>query len=84
MSRAKFLMEVDTVILDEKYIDQLTEYIRSGSLAEDFDYSTEERRYEILDFLEKLMELGEVADEAATKIIFKNTQLGAFFSNNHK
>lgn len=72
------------MILDEKYIDQLTEYIRSGSLAEDFDYSTEERRYEILDFLEKLMELGEVADEAATKIIFKNTQLGAFFSNNHK
>ncbi|GAB6163599.1 hypothetical protein JCM12298_27590 [Desulfothermus naphthae] len=72
------------MILDEKYIDELIEYLKSGNLAEDFEYSTEERRYEILDFLEKLMELGEVADEAATKIIFKNTQLGAFFENNQK
>jgi hypothetical protein len=65
--------------LDEKYVSQLKDYIKSGQLAEDFDCSPEERRYEILDFMEMLMELGEVADEAATAIIFKNSQLGAFF-----
>jgi hypothetical protein len=65
--------------LDETYITQLKEYIQSGQLAEDFENSPEERRYEILDFMEMLMELGEIADEAATGIIFKNSQLGAFF-----
>ena len=64
------------MILDETYIDQMLEYIRSGQLAEDFEYSAEDRRYEILDFLEKLMDLGEAADEAATKAIFKNSALG--------
>lgn len=62
--------------LDNEYIDGLIEYMRSGEMGEDFEYSPEERRHEILDFLEKLMELGESADEAATTIIFKNTQLG--------
>ncbi|MFO7802139.1 MAG: hypothetical protein R6V55_07585 [Desulfovermiculus sp.] len=62
--------------LDDEYIDGLIGYIQSGELSEDFEHSSEERRYEILDFLEKVMELGEVADETATKIIFKNTQLG--------
>ncbi len=41
------------MILNEKYIDELIEYIRSGNLAQDFEYSTEERRYEILDFFGK-------------------------------
>ncbi|MEF8823976.1 MAG: hypothetical protein V5B78_07050 [Desulfohalobiaceae bacterium] len=68
--------------LDDQYITQLKEYIQSGQLAEDFEHSPEERRYEILDFMEMLMELGEVADEAATGIIFKNSQLGAFFGEN--
>ncbi len=72
------------MILNEKYIEELIEYLRSGNLTQDFEYSTEERRYEILDFLEKLMELGEAADETATEIIFKKSQLGAFFSNNQK
>jgi len=62
--------------LDDEYIDGLIGYIQSGELGEDFEHSSEERRYEILDFLEKVMELGEAADETATKIIFKNTQLG--------
>ncbi len=72
------------MILHEKYIDDLINHIKSGELAEIFEFSSEERRYEILDFLEKLMDLGEAADEAATKIIFKNTQLGAFFENTQK
>jgi hypothetical protein len=68
------------MILDEQYINDLIEYLKSGQLAEDFEHSSEERRYEILDFLEKVMDLGEIADEVATKIIFKNSQLEAFLN----
>ena len=67
-------------MLDEKYIKELKEYLASGRLEEDFTYSTEERRYEILDLLEEIMELGELADKVATNIIFKNSQLRALFN----
>ena len=70
------------MILDESYVDQLLEYIRSGQLADDFECSAEDRRYEILDFLEKIMELGEAADEVATKVIFKNSALGQLMGQN--
>jgi len=63
-------------MLDEAYLDTVKEYLTSGRLAEDFENSSEERRYEILDFLEKLMDVAEIADEVATQIIFKNSQLG--------
>ena len=63
--------------LDNKYIDDLIDYLDSGQLAEDFENSSEERRYEILDFLEKTMDLGETADRVATEVIFKNSQLEA-------
>lgn len=53
------------------YLLELEEYIGSGCFSEDFFCSPEERRLEMLGFLEKLMELGELADEAATKIIFR-------------
>lgn len=62
--------------LDAAYIRELQEYVSSGELEEDFKWSVEERRGEILEFLENLIELGEAADSAATKIIFKG-QLGA-------
>ncbi|MFW6235273.1 MAG: hypothetical protein ACOC24_00670 [Desulfovibrionales bacterium] len=57
------------------------EHIRSGALEQDFEYSEEERRLEILDFLEKLMDLGDAANEAATTMIFKNSQLGALMKD---
>ncbi|MBO6002533.1 MAG: hypothetical protein J6P53_03455 [Mailhella sp.] len=61
--------------LNSKYIEELKDYLKSGELEEDFKWSVEERREEILGFLELLMDLGELADETATKIIFKG-QLG--------
>jgi hypothetical protein len=64
------------VMLNAKYIAELQEYLNSGDLEEDFRWSAEERRGEILEFLEKLIELGELADATATHIIFKG-QLGA-------
>lgn len=54
-----------------EYLLELEEYIGSGTLTDDFMWSSEERRLEILAFLEKLMDLGELADEVATKIIFR-------------
>ncbi len=58
-------------MIDLKYIEQLEEYIRSGALEDNFLYSPEERRHEILEFLEKLMDVADLADETVTKIIFK-------------
>lgn len=57
-------------------LDKLEEYIDSGDLAFDFENAEEERRYEILDLLEKIMDLSEKADALATKLIFKNSYLG--------
>lgn len=57
--------------LNYAYLLELEEYLQSGYFPEDFLHSPEERRLEMLNFLEKLMELGEMADETATKIIFR-------------
>jgi len=62
--------------LDRKYVGELAEYLRSGELAEDFQWSDEERRGEMLEFLDTLMDLGDLANGTATKIIFKG-RLGA-------
>ncbi len=59
--------------LNFNYLLELEEYIGSGSLNEDFIWSPEERRLEILNFLEKLMDVAELADEAATKMIFRKS-----------
>ncbi|TVM20015.1 hypothetical protein DPQ33_01955 [Oceanidesulfovibrio indonesiensis] len=57
-------------------LSKLEEYIDSGDLAFDFENAEEDRRYEILDLLEKVMDIAEKADELATKLIFKNSYLG--------
>ena len=57
--------------LKYSYLVELEEYLTSGYFSEDFLHSEEERRLEMLGFLEKLMDLGELADEVATKIIFR-------------
>ncbi|MBT8763848.1 hypothetical protein KFV02_07870 [Desulfohalobiaceae bacterium Ax17] len=69
-------------MLNEKFLEELEEYLKSGRLEEDFEYSAEDRRYEILDYLERLMDVAELADEVATRLIFKNSQLGQLFNSN--
>ena len=64
-------------MLNWKYLEELEEYLKSGQLEEDFKWSAEERRQELLEFLEKLMDLGELADATATAVIFRGSQLGA-------
>lgn len=66
-------------MLNMKYLEEVEEYMKSGNLEEDFKWSAEERRQELLEFLEKLMDLGELADSTATAVIFKGSQLGAMF-----
>lgn len=50
-------------------------YLRSGDFEDHFTYSPEERRFEMLELLEKIMELSELSDEIATRIIFKGGPL---------
>lgn len=68
-------------MLNFKYLEELEEYMKSGSMEEDFKWSAEERREEMLEFLEKLMDLGDLADQTATAMIFKGSQLGALMGN---
>ncbi len=56
-------------------LDKLAEYFACGDLEFDFEHGDEERRQMILEFLEKLMDLADQADELATKLIFKGGML---------
>ena len=62
-------------MLNMKYLEELEEYMKSGNMEEDFKWSGQE----MLEFLEKLMDLGELADATATSVIFKGSQLGIMF-----
>jgi len=62
-------------LFDTPYLDRLADYFASGDLEMDFDFANEEGRGIILEFLEKIMDLADAADELATKLIFKG-QLG--------
>ncbi len=58
-------------IFDDEYLEKLAVYFASGDLEMDFEYADEDKRGHILDFLEKLMDLADQADQLATKLIFK-------------
>ncbi|GAB6178029.1 hypothetical protein JCM16814_29200 [Desulfobaculum senezii] len=64
-------------ILDMNYLEKLEAYLTSGDLAFDFENADEEQRYAILEFLEKLMDVADEANEQATKLIFKDGYLEA-------
>ena len=67
-------------MLDISYLDKLAEYFNSGDLAFDFEHGDEKRRQDILEYLERLMDLADQADELATKLIFKGGMLGGLVS----
>ncbi len=62
-------------MLPMECLREIEEMLSSGRLADDFRDGCENDRYLILDFLEKLMELGEAADKTATEVIFKGSYL---------
>ncbi|ADU61294.1 MAG: hypothetical protein KUA35_00105 [Pseudodesulfovibrio sp.] len=59
-------------MLDIEYLKRVEQYFESGDCAFEFEHGEEERRLAIIEFLETLMDLGELADVLATKLIFKD------------
>lgn len=64
-------MRQEEKMLTMQELGEFEEYIKSGQLERDFKYSPEDRRVEILELLEKMMDVAELADEAATRLIFR-------------
>lgn len=64
-------------LLDPAYLEKLRAYMESGDLAFDFDNASEQDKGAILDFLETLMDLADLADATATRVIFKKDYLEA-------
>ncbi len=60
-----------------EYLEKIENYIRSGDLAFEFEHAEGAQRGELLDFLERIMDLGEECDPLATKLIFPNADTGS-------
>ncbi|ADH84834.1 hypothetical protein [Desulfurivibrio alkaliphilus] len=58
-------------MLNEEYLRELEQYIASGRMEQEFACAPEQQRLTMLDQLEKLMDVAELADQAVTRIIFK-------------
>lgn len=56
-------------------LEALEAYINSGQLEEDFVDGCEHDRHYLLELLEKLMDVADLADAAATRLIFRGLPL---------
>lgn len=56
-------------MLSEKFLNEFEEYLKSGRLEEDYACSAEDRKVEILEYLERFMDLAEEADRVATRLL---------------
>lgn len=63
-------------MLSMQELDALESYIRSGQLEKDFQDGCEHDRHYLLELLEKLMDVAELADEAATRLIYRGLNPG--------
>ena len=59
-------------------LDALEKHLGSGDLECAFESAARDEKYRILDFLERLMDLGDMADKIATKVLLKDTYLEMF------
>ena len=59
-------------MITSKNIKQFREYLASGRWEEDFGYMTKEGQDDMLDLLDSLFELCELADKILTKKLYKN------------
>jgi len=69
-------------LTDLTYLDKIEAFMTSGDMAFEFDNGDEPRRLEILEFLERLMDLGEQADAQATRLIFKDGYMDMLSGDN--
>ncbi|MDD4700987.1 MAG: hypothetical protein PHI96_02080 [Desulfovibrio sp.] len=58
-------------MLTVKDLEKLETYINSGQLEEDFKDGCENDRFYLLELLEKIMDVAELADATATRLIFR-------------
>lgn len=56
-------------------LEEVEHYIRSGELENDFKDGCEHDRHYLLELLEKLMDVADLADETATRLIFRGLPL---------
>ncbi len=63
-------------MLTEQDLDEFARYMQSGEMENDFRDGCEHDRHYLLNLLEKFMDVADVADETATKLIFRGS-LGA-------
>lgn len=59
-------------MINEKFLNEFEEYLTSGQLEEDYGYSAEDRKMEILEYLERFMDLAEEVDKVATRLLMPN------------
>lgn len=64
-------------MLTIKDLEEFEEQLKSGAVEDQFEYAGEERRYEILELLDKLMDVADEANEVATRLIYKGSVLEA-------
>lgn len=62
-------------VLSMNDLDEFARYIKSGELEKNFRLAGEIERGEILELLEKLMDVADLADQAATRLIFRGLTL---------
>ncbi len=63
-------------MISQKKIDEFKEYLSSGRWEEDFGYMSKDGQDEMLDLLESLFDLCELADKILTKKLYKNMMGG--------
>ncbi len=61
-------------MLRQKDIDEFSEYLKSGRWEEDFGYRTPDGQAEMLDLIESIWNLAELADEVTSRRFYKQMQ----------
>lgn len=52
-------------------LEDFEKYLKSRQVEDDFRFGTEQERLDLLELLEKFMDVADVADALATKLIFR-------------
>jgi uncharacterized protein Yka (UPF0111/DUF47 family) len=60
---------------DLSYLKALEDALSSGKLEKDFKFAPPAKKEQILELLQLVLDVADLADETATRIIFKDTQL---------
>ncbi len=70
-------------MLTEQDLDEFARYMQSGEMENDFRDGCEHDRHYLLNLLEKFMDVADMANETATKLIFRGS-LGALLPGQAK